>query len=189
VGRPDDVVAAEALANHTRCNNSFIYTLFQALYRSSLTCPGCHHHSNTFDPFLSLSLPIPHHDCHVVNVVVVHSSEEIPGRQLEIPSHAEIPGGQSEIHGQSEIPSHAEIPGGQSEIHGQSEIPSHAEIPGAQSKIPAIKPRSVMMSFATDADDSVFDLRRMIADGVDIARESVSSGDVTSALFSLYEFK
>jgi len=160
VGRPDDVVAAEALANHTRCNNSFIYTLFQALYRSSLTCPSCHHHSNTFDPFLSLSLPIPHHDCHVVNVVVVHSSEEIPGRQSEIPLHAEIPGGQSEIHGQSEIL-------------------------GGQSEIPAVKPRSVMMSFATDADDSVFDLRRMIADGVDIARESVSSGDVTSALFSL----
>jgi len=99
----------------------------------------------------------------------VHSSEEIPGRQSEIPSHVEIPGGQSEIHGQSEIP-------GQ-----QSEIPSHAEIPGGQSEIPAIKPRSVMMSFATDADDSVFDLRRMIADGVDIARESVSSGDATSA--------
>jgi len=160
VGRPDDVVAAEALANHTRCNNSFIYTLFQALYRSSLTCPSCHHHSNTFDPFLSLSLPIPHHDCHVVNVVVVRSSEEIPGRQSEIPSHAEIPGGQSEIHG-------------------------HSEILGGQSEIPAVKPRSIMMSFATDADDSVFDLRRMIADGVGIARESVSSGDVTSALFSL----
>jgi len=90
----------------------------------------------------------------------VHSSEEIPGRQLEIPSHAEIPGGQSEIHG-------------------------HSEILGGQLEIPAVKPRSVMMSFATDADDSVFDLRRMIADGVDIARESVSNGDVTSALFSL----
>jgi len=75
VGRPDEVVAAEALANHTRCNNSFIYSLFQALYRSSLTCPSCHHHSNTFDPFLSLSLPIPHRECHIVDVVVVHHSE------------------------------------------------------------------------------------------------------------------
>jgi len=75
VGRPDEVVAAEALANHTRCNNSFIYNLFQALYRSSLTCPSCHHHSNTFDPFLSLSLPIPHQECHVVNVVLVRHSE------------------------------------------------------------------------------------------------------------------
>jgi ubiquitin C-terminal hydrolase len=56
IGRPDEAVAAEALANHTRCNNSYIYDLFQALYRSSLTCPGCHHRSNTFDPFLSVSL-------------------------------------------------------------------------------------------------------------------------------------
>ena len=120
VGRPDEVVAAEALANHTRCNNSFIYNLFQALYRSSLTCPSCHHHSNTFDPFLSLSLPIPHHDCHVVNVVVVR----------------------------------------------------HSEIPG-------VVPRSVLMSFATDSDDSVFDLRRMISDGLKIARESVRVCDIT----------
>ena len=114
VGRPDEVVAAEALANHTRCNNSFIYNLFQALYRSSLTCPSCHHHSNTFDPFLSLSLPIPHQECHIVNVVVVR----------------------------------------------------HSEIPG-------VVPRSVMMSFATDTDHSVFDLRRMISDSAKIARELV----------------
>ena len=78
MGRSDEVVAAEALANHTRCNNSFIYNLFQALYRSSLTCPSCHHHSNTFDPFLSLSLPIPHQESHVINVVVVRQSEN-PG--------------------------------------------------------------------------------------------------------------
>lgn len=119
VGRSDEVVAAEALANHTRCNNSFIYNLFQALYRSSLTCPSCHHHSNTFDPFLSLSLPIPHQEFHVVNVVVVR----------------------------------------------------HSEIPG-------VMPRSVMMSFATDSDDSVFDLRRMISDGMEIARDAVSFSDI-----------
>jgi len=114
VGRPDEVVAAEALANHTRCNNSFIYNLFQALYRSSLTCPSCHHHSNTFDPFLSLSLPIPHHECHVVNVVVIRQSEK-----------------------------------------------------------PGVMPKSIMMSFTADSDDSVFDLRRMISDRMKIAREAV----------------
>jgi len=114
VGRPDEVVAAEALANHTRCNNSFIYNLFQALYRSSLTCPSCHHHSNTFDPFLSLSLPIPHRECHVVNVVVVRHSE-----------------------------------------------------------VPSVMPRSIMMSFSADSDDSIFDLRRMISDAAKVAKEAV----------------
>ncbi|XP_071240810.1 ubiquitin carboxyl-terminal hydrolase 31-like [Salvelinus alpinus] len=41
---------------------SFVQELFQAQYRSSLTCPHCQKQSNTFDPFLCISLPIllPH---------------------------------------------------------------------------------------------------------------------------------
>ncbi|XP_016410065.1 ubiquitin carboxyl-terminal hydrolase 31-like [Sinocyclocheilus rhinocerous] len=38
---------------------SFVQELFQAQYRSSLTCPHCQKQSNTFDPFLCISLPIP----------------------------------------------------------------------------------------------------------------------------------
>lgn len=72
VGRSDEAVAAEALANHMRCNNSFIYDLFQALYRSSLTCPQCRRQSNTFDPFLSVSLPIPQKTKRPVYVTVVY---------------------------------------------------------------------------------------------------------------------
>ncbi|KAL8174933.1 UNVERIFIED_CONTAM: Ubiquitin carboxyl-terminal hydrolase 31 [Gekko kuhli] len=40
-------------------NSSFVQELFQAQYRSSLTCPHCQKQSNTFDPFLCISLPIP----------------------------------------------------------------------------------------------------------------------------------
>ncbi|XP_012284201.1 ubiquitin carboxyl-terminal hydrolase 31 [Orussus abietinus] len=58
-GRPDDIVAAETLANHVRCNNSFVHAVFQAQFRSSLTCPRCHRQSNTFDPFLCVSVPVP----------------------------------------------------------------------------------------------------------------------------------
>ncbi|GCB76827.1 hypothetical protein scyTo_0019933 [Scyliorhinus torazame] len=39
--------------------SSFVQELFQAQYRSSLTCPHCQKQSNTFDPFLCISLPIP----------------------------------------------------------------------------------------------------------------------------------
>uniref|UniRef100_A0A3Q2WX18 ubiquitinyl hydrolase 1 n=1 Tax=Haplochromis burtoni TaxID=8153 RepID=A0A3Q2WX18_HAPBU len=39
--------------------NSFVHEHFQAQYRSSLTCPHCLKQSNTFDPFLCISLPIP----------------------------------------------------------------------------------------------------------------------------------
>ncbi|XP_036197488.1 ubiquitin carboxyl-terminal hydrolase 43 isoform X5 [Myotis myotis] len=38
---------------------SFVQSHFQAQYRSSLTCPHCLKQSNTFDPFLCVSLPIP----------------------------------------------------------------------------------------------------------------------------------
>jgi len=38
--------------------SSIVYDLFQGRYRSTLTCPNCHQQSKTYDPFLSLSLPI-----------------------------------------------------------------------------------------------------------------------------------
>lgn len=38
---------------------SFVQSHFQAQFRSSLTCPHCLKQSNTFDPFLCVSLPIP----------------------------------------------------------------------------------------------------------------------------------
>ena len=81
-GRPDDVIVAETLANHARCNNSFIYDIFQAMYRSSLTCSLCKHHSNTFDPFLSLSLPIPQKGQRPVYVTVVYHAAQ--PRQVRI---------------------------------------------------------------------------------------------------------
>ncbi|KAJ8679648.1 hypothetical protein QAD02_015435 [Eretmocerus hayati] len=57
-GRPENV-AAETWENHTRCNNSFVHDVFQAQFRSSLTCPRCKKQSNTFDPFLCVSVPVP----------------------------------------------------------------------------------------------------------------------------------
>lgn len=56
--RPDEVVAAESLANHQRLNASFVQDIFQAQFRSSLRCPSCSKESNTFDPFLCISVPI-----------------------------------------------------------------------------------------------------------------------------------
>ncbi|XP_054168202.1 uncharacterized protein LOC128965520 [Oppia nitens] len=55
----DEQLAAETLANHMRCNSSFIHDLFQAQLRSSLVCRSCGKQSNTFDPYLCLSLPVP----------------------------------------------------------------------------------------------------------------------------------
>lgn len=75
-GRPEEVVAAEALSNHMRCNSSFVHDLFQALYRSSLTCPKCQSRSITFDPFLCVSIPIPQRQNRPVYVTVVYMNQQ-----------------------------------------------------------------------------------------------------------------
>ncbi|KAG9349859.1 hypothetical protein JZ751_026212 [Albula glossodonta] len=54
---PDDDAASEGPSPPVA--SSFVQELFQAQYRSSLTCPHCQKQSNTFDPFLCISLPIP----------------------------------------------------------------------------------------------------------------------------------
>ncbi|RWS15006.1 ubiquitin specific protease-like protein [Dinothrombium tinctorium] len=69
--RPDELIAAETLANHMRCNSSFIHDLFQAQLRSSLVCRSCGN-SNTFDPYLCLSLPVPVRQTHTIIVNVTY---------------------------------------------------------------------------------------------------------------------
>ncbi|XP_067860344.1 ubiquitin carboxyl-terminal hydrolase 43a [Heptranchias perlo] len=54
---------------------SFVQELFQAQYRSSLTCPHCLKQSNTFDPFLCISLPIPLRQTRALNVTLVFQSK------------------------------------------------------------------------------------------------------------------
>ena len=55
-----------------RANNSFVVDVFQAQFRSSLTCPTCQQQSNTFDPFLCVSLPIPQKQLMPVYVTVLY---------------------------------------------------------------------------------------------------------------------
>ncbi|XP_061867172.1 ubiquitin carboxyl-terminal hydrolase 43, partial [Colius striatus] len=54
---------------------SFVQSHFQAQYRSSLTCPHCLKQSNTFDPFLCISLPIPLRQTRALNVTLVLQRE------------------------------------------------------------------------------------------------------------------
>lgn len=74
-GRPDEVIAAETLANYMRCNNSFVQAVFRAQFRSSLTCPRCHKQSNTFDPFHCISVQLPQLTLQSVNVNVLYDTK------------------------------------------------------------------------------------------------------------------
>ncbi|GIY20043.1 ubiquitin carboxyl-terminal hydrolase 31 [Caerostris extrusa] len=77
LGRSDEDIAAEMLANHLRCNISFIHAIFQGQFKSSLCCLGCGRFSNTFDPYLCVSLPIPSFQNIPVFLYIVFLNEKI----------------------------------------------------------------------------------------------------------------
>ncbi|KAM3864214.1 ubiquitin carboxyl-terminal hydrolase 43 [Diretmus argenteus] len=58
-----------------RVRHSFVQEHFQAQYKSSLTCPHCLKQSNTFDPFLCISLPIPLRQTRPVCITLVFSTK------------------------------------------------------------------------------------------------------------------
>ncbi|XP_075309255.1 ubiquitin carboxyl-terminal hydrolase 43 [Odontesthes bonariensis] len=58
-----------------RVHHSFVQEHFQAQYKSSLTCPHCLKQSNTFDPFLCISLPIPLRQTRPLCVTLVFSTK------------------------------------------------------------------------------------------------------------------
>ena len=71
LGRPDEEVAAEVLASHLQRNDSFIQNMFQGQFRSALICPSCSTRSCTFDPYVTISLPLPQRETRPVYVTVV----------------------------------------------------------------------------------------------------------------------
>lgn len=58
-GKPDSIASAEAWNKHLLRNDSIITDLFHGQYKSTLVCSICNRVSVTFDPFMTLSLPIP----------------------------------------------------------------------------------------------------------------------------------
>lgn len=55
----DEETAEESWKQFIKTNKSIIVDLFYGQYKSTLSCPKCAKNSITFDPFNSISLPIP----------------------------------------------------------------------------------------------------------------------------------
>lgn len=55
----DYEVAQKSWENHLKRNQSIVVDLFHGQFKSQITCPTCSRVSITFDPFNSVSLPIP----------------------------------------------------------------------------------------------------------------------------------
>ena len=81
--KSDELIAAETLAYHKRCDSSFIHDLFQAQLRSSLVCRSCNNYSNTFDPYMCLSIPVPtkHTQTVIINVSYLDNITKIVSYQ------------------------------------------------------------------------------------------------------------
>ena len=58
-GRPDAEVSRESWSRFQMRNKSVIVDTCYGQLKSHITCPNCNHESITFDPYLSLSLPLP----------------------------------------------------------------------------------------------------------------------------------
>ena len=77
-GRPDVLVAQEAWDNHILRNKSIIVDLFHGQLKSKVTCKVCGHESVRFDPFFTLSLPLPMERCVRVEVVIILQDGSTP---------------------------------------------------------------------------------------------------------------
>ena len=69
-GRPDEIVSQEHWDAYTARNKSVIVDLMYGQLKSRLRCFTCGNISNTFDPFLALSIPIPKPTKKKINVTV-----------------------------------------------------------------------------------------------------------------------
>ena len=69
-GRSDEIIAREALRRYLLRNDSEIIDLCFGQLRSHVICTNCGHESTTFDPYSSLSLPIPTNRIKFVSVLV-----------------------------------------------------------------------------------------------------------------------
>ena len=68
--RSDDDVAMEHWRNHLRRNQGLVVDLFQGQYKSTLVCSVCDYTARKFEPFWSVTLPIPERELRTMRVVV-----------------------------------------------------------------------------------------------------------------------
>lgn len=104
-GRPDEIIAAETLANYVRCNNSFVQAVFRAQFRSSLKCPMCHKQSNTFDPFHCVSVQLPQLSLQSIKVNVLYDTKT----PQQVAMLVQVPHGSSVLALREKLQQEAEI--------------------------------------------------------------------------------
>jgi len=81
---PDYEVAMKSWQNHLKRNQSVIVDLFHGQFKSQITCPTCNRVSITFDPFNSVSLPIPVKKEKEIDFFFIHANNKQKAVKLAI---------------------------------------------------------------------------------------------------------
>ncbi|KAG8789942.1 CSN-associated deubiquitinating enzyme Ubp12, partial [Ceratobasidium sp. 428] len=84
-------IGRETWEMHARRNDSIIADLFHGMYKSTLTCMSCGKLSITFEPYVSLALPLPaNRACwkHTIHYVPWDTKQPALAVQLELPKNS-----------------------------------------------------------------------------------------------------
>ncbi|XP_031783656.1 uncharacterized protein LOC100115425 isoform X2 [Nasonia vitripennis] len=80
VASQDEVEADKHWAKHLRANRSVIVDTFQGQFKSTVVCAVCKHVSVTYEPFMYLSVPLPHAMERQLTITYIPSNGEPPVR-------------------------------------------------------------------------------------------------------------
>ncbi|CAM4740025.1 unnamed protein product [Rotaria magnacalcarata] len=80
--RPDEIIADEYWRGYLSRNDSIIVQLFTGQFKSKTKCPQCHKESVTFDPFTSISVPLPKYVS--VDTIVIFQNIEKPPTKYRV---------------------------------------------------------------------------------------------------------
>ncbi|CAK9301902.1 unnamed protein product [Gordionus sp. m RMFG-2023] len=83
-GRKDEDVAREAWKHFKMRNDSIVVDTFYGQLKSTLICPVCNKVSVTFDPFSTLSVPLPYKKERAIKIKLVLYDSERPPAQCRI---------------------------------------------------------------------------------------------------------
>ncbi|XP_015120377.1 uncharacterized protein LOC107043396 isoform X1 [Diachasma alloeum] len=80
IAAQDEVEADKHWAKHLKSNRSVIIDTFQGQFKSTVVCAVCQHVSVTYEPFMYLSVPLPHAMERQLTVTYIPATNEPPLR-------------------------------------------------------------------------------------------------------------
>ena len=89
-GEPDHQVVAEVRRRHRLRNDSRIADLFEGYFKSTVVCPHCRRVSVTFDPFMSVAVPLSAADSRKLAVTLRTAKGELTTYRVSVPMHGTV---------------------------------------------------------------------------------------------------